>query len=285
MQIRNRLFSYPVYSSAVDDYKVNGFIFDYSVESDGNTLFIQYSIKITNKHILKQIEEQKIKVSAFVECTKTAYRQLFVLENMEGKIEISSAKLSDKVDMCCLLVANMDYIIDSTSGLSPDYANASFSIKKGFIVGYDDSYPFIVDKDKEDDFKASSIISVVKKIDLKDYMDVDLDNDNKIRIQLNDQMYQNFIQLQGQMNLPVVHSMIVLPTLVYVIDQIKIISSRETYEDKYWYRCIAKQLDILRMGIDSSAFDTKSSLVIAQELLKCPVENALANLTVNEEGE
>lgn len=109
----------------------------------------------------------------------------------------------------------------------------------------------IVDKDKEENYKSSSIISVVKKLDLDDYMDVDLDNDNKIRIQLGDEMYQYFVQLQGQDKLPVIHSMIVLPVLVYVIDQIKDYSLRETYEDYYWYRCIAKQLEILNIGIDS----------------------------------
>ena len=109
----------------------------------------------------------------------------------------------------------------------------------------------IVDKDKEENYKSSSIISVVKKLDLDDYMDVDLDNDNKIRIQLGDEMYQYFVQLQGQDKLPVIHSMIVLQVLVYVIDQIKDYSLRETYEDYYWYRCIAKQLEILNIGIDS----------------------------------
>ena len=115
-------------------------------------------------------------------------------------------------------------------------------------------------------------------------MDVDLDNDNKIKIQLGDEMYRYFVQLQGQDKLPVIHSMIVLPALVYVIDQIKDFSIRGTYEDYYWYRCIAKQLEILNINIDSSAFESKSSLVIAQELLKFPIKNALFNLTSSEGG-
>lgn len=285
MQIKNRLFSYPVYSSSVDDYKINEFTFDYSIESDGNTLYIDYFTKITNKYILSQLLQDTLKLSLLVECAKTAYRQLFVLDDINGKIEIQSSKLSARVDMCCLLLANKDFVIDHNSGISQDYSDASFSIKKGFIVGYDNSYPFMVDKDKEEAFKASSIISVVKKIDLKDYMDVDLDNESKIRIQLSDEMYQQFVQLQGQEQLPIVHSMIVLPALVYVVDQIKSEYNRGTYEDKYWYRCISKQLDILKIGIGSDLFNAKSSLVIAQELLKFPVNNALYNLTKNEEGE
>lgn len=56
MQIRNRLFSYPVYSSDVDDYKSNTFTFDYNAESNGDTVLIQYTTTISNKHILKKIK-------------------------------------------------------------------------------------------------------------------------------------------------------------------------------------------------------------------------------------
>lgn len=285
MQIRNRLFSYPVYSSDVDDYIVNEFSFEYNVENDGETLKIIYSTKISNKFILKGIDKEDIKLTILVECSKTAYRQLFILDDLNGIIDINSQLLSAKVEICCLLIANKDFIINKESGISSDYSNVSFCIKKGFIIGYDNAYAFIVDKDKEENYKSSSIISVVKKLDLDDYMDVDLDNDNKIKIQLDDEMYQYFVQLQGQDKLPVIHSMIVLPVLVYVIDQIKDYSLRETYEDYYWYRCIAKQLEILNIGIDSQVFESKSSVFIAQELLKAPIKNALYNLTSVEGGD
>lgn len=285
MQIRNRLFSYPVYSSDVDDYIVNEFTFDYNVENDGESLKIIYTTKISNKFILNGIENENIKLTILVECTKTAYRQLFILNNLNGVVEIASHLLSAKVEICCLLLANKNFIINEGSGISSDYLNTSFSIDRGFIVGYDNAYAFIVDKDKEENYKSSSIISVVKKLDLDDYMDVDLDNDNKIKIQLGDEMYQYFVQLQGQDKLPVIHSMIVLPALVYVIDQIKDYAIRETYEDYYWYRCIAKQLEILNIGIDSQVFESKSSVLIAQELLKAPIKNALYNLTSVEGGD
>lgn len=285
MQIRNRLFSYPVYSNDVDDYTVNEFSFEYNVENDGESLKIIYTTKISNEFILNGIDKEDIKLTILVECSKTAYRQLFILNDLNGVVEIASHLLSAKVEICCLLLANKKFIINEESGISSDYLNTSFSINRGFIVGYDNTYAFIVDKEKEENYKSSSIISVVKKLDLDDYMDVDLDNDNKIKIQLGEEMYQYFVQLQGQDKLPVIHSMIVLPALVYVIDQIKDYAIRETYEDYYWYRCIAKQLEILNIGIDSQVFESKSSVSIAQELLKAPIKNALYNLTSVEGGD
>ena len=51
------------------------------------------------------------------------------------------------------------------------------------------------------------------------------------------------------------------------------------------YKLIDKQLEVLNIGIDSSAFENKSSLAIAQELLKLPINHALINLTTEEGGE
>ena len=59
MQIRNRLFSYPVYSSDVDDYKSNTFTFDYNAESNGDIVLIQYTTTISNKHILKELNNSE----------------------------------------------------------------------------------------------------------------------------------------------------------------------------------------------------------------------------------
>lgn len=285
MQIRNRLFSYPIYSNVVDDYKHNEFLFEYNVINEGDKLLFEYTTKISNNFILQKLKNNIIQLTVLVECARTAFRKLFILNELNGVFDLPSQLLSSKVEMCCLLLANKDFVINMESGISPDYLNAVFNIKKGYIVGYDNTYSFIVDKDKEDVFKTSSIISVVKKKDLSNYMDVDLDDENKIKIQLGEEMYQYFVQLQGQDKLPVIHSMIVLPALVFVIDQIKDYGIRGTYEEYYWYRCIGKQLEILNIEIDSSTFQSKSSLSIAQELLKFPIKNALINLTTSEGGE
>ena len=144
MQIRNRLFSYPVYSSDVDDYIVNEFTFEYNIENNVNSIKVIYSTKISNRFILSEINKETIKLTILVECSKTAYRQLFILNDLNGAVEIPSHVLSSKVEMCCLLLANKNFIINKESGISSDYLNTSFNIKKGFIVVYDNTYPFIV---------------------------------------------------------------------------------------------------------------------------------------------
>lgn len=279
MQIRNRLFSYPVYSNDVDDYKNNGFSFEYNAESGGKIIVINYHINLTNSLVLKKLADNVFRLAVLIECSKTAYRNLFYLNELDGIIKIDSSVLSSKVEVCCLILANQDLVIDETSGINSDYKGTSFDIKRGFIIGYDNSYSFIVDKNKDDQLNSSSIISVVKKLDLIDFMDIDLDNDKKIKIQLGTEMYNCFIQLQSLDKMPVVHSMIVLPALVYVIDQIKDAQTRETYQDYYWCRCILKQLENINLKIDSPEFSSKSSLVIAQELLRKPVKQALFNLS------
>lgn len=219
------------------------------------------------------LENKVIELAVLMECPRTAFRQLFILENRGGCLEIPSSSVTFKAELCCLLISKTDFDLSKENGISNDYGDVKFRIQKGFIVGYDNTYPFSIDKDKEDEFKTSSIISVVKKLDLNDCADIDLDNPDKIKIQLNPEMYNMFVQLQGQDKLPIVHSMIVLPALVYVIDQIRHEELRKMYEDYYWYRCICKQLEIMKLEIDGKEFNKKSSLAIAQEILKRPKRN------------
>ena len=134
MQIRNRLFSYPVYSSSVDDYKVNSFSFDYEVESNEEMLNIKYKANLANKYVLNQLQTNIINLTLLVECAKTAYRNLFVLQDFNGTVSIPASALSAKVELCCLLLANKDFIINSKNGISDDYSNNTFEIKRYKIL-------------------------------------------------------------------------------------------------------------------------------------------------------
>lgn len=185
--------------------------------------------------------------------------------------------------MCCMLVANVDTTINQSFGINREYGATVFKVKRGFILGYDNSYSFTVPKEKDELFKPSSIITVVKKLNLADEFDIDLNDSNKIRIQLNEEMYTMFVQMQGNLQVPVVHSMIVLPTLTYVVEQIKNSDARKEFEDYMWYVSIEKQLKSIGLEIDSKEFESMNTVVIAQKLLKSPVKNALVSLTKGED--
>ncbi len=283
MQIKNRLFSYPVYASDVDDYNNPKFEFNYTVAIEQESLTINYKVSLSNTTLINKIQNEDIKLVLHVECPQTFYREIINLELFEGAISLKLKNLMGRVEVCCMLVANVDTTINQSFGINREYGATVFKVKRGFILGYDNSYSFTVPKEKDELFKPSSIITVVKKLNLADEFDIDLNDSNKIRIQLNEEMYTMFVQMQGNLQVPVVHSMIVLPTLTYVVEQIKNSDARKEFEDYMWYVSIEKQLKSIGLEIDSKEFESMNTVVIAQKLLKSPVKNALVSLTKGED--
>lgn len=283
MQIKNRLFSYPVYASDVDDYNNPKFEFNYTVAIEQESLTINYKVSLSNTTLINKIQNEDIKLVLHVECPQTFYREIINLELFEGAISLKLKNLMGRVEVCCMLVANVDTTINQSFGINREYGATVFKVKRGFILGYDNSYSFTVPKEKDELFKPSSIITVVKKLNLADEFDIDLNDSNKIRIQLNEEMYTMFVQMQGNLQVPVVHSMIVLPTLTYVVEQIKNSDARKEFEDYMWYVSIEKQLKSIGLEIDSKEFESMNTVVIAQKLLKSPVKNALVSLTKRED--
>lgn len=283
MQITNRLFSYPIYSEDTDDYRDNQFQFDYRVSSDSQFLSIDYQIRSNNKKINVMIEKEILSVALLIECAKTLFREKYTLDNLTGHLDIPMAQIAGNIDLCCLIIANNGFLLDSSFGLNSDYGKTMFKIEEGYIVGYDNSQSISVDKNQDELFKPSSIISVVLKKDADDSIDIDLNKEKRINITMNQDMFNEFKQIQSASKLPIVHSMIVLPALVYVIDQIKEEKNRQEYEDYSWYISIIKQLEKLGITLDGNQFQKKSSLVIAQELLKSPIMRALKVLVEEEE--
>ena len=283
MQIKNRLFSYPVYASDVDDYNNTKFEFNYTVAIEQESLTINYKVSLSNTTLINKIQNEDIKLVLHVECPQTFYREIINLELFEGAISLKLKNLMGRVEVCCMLVANVDTTINQSFGINREYGATVFKVKRGFILGYDNSYSFTVPKEKDELFKPSSIITVVKKLNLADEFDIDLNDSNKIRIQLNEEMYTMFVQMQGNLQVPVVHSMIVLPTLTYVVEQIKNSDARKEFEDYMWYVSIEKQLKSIGLEIDSKEFESMNTVVIAQKLLKSPVKNALVSLTKGED--
>lgn len=278
MQIINRLFPYPIFSIDVDDYKDNYFEADISdIAEKENQLSFTIGIKINNEAVITNIINGNIDVVVHIECSKTSFRTAIKLGKKEKeRITISSSKLNGTVEICCFLIAANKFILDSKMGLNEDYKTASFEMKVGTIVGYYNADKIIIEKDTDELLKPSSIFSVVKKKDAELPFEVKLDDSKRIKIILNEETYMQFIPLQNENCLPIIHGVIVLPALVYTLERLKESHGNlEEYEDKSWFLAIEKQLSNLEIDLYNGGLESKSSIVVAQQLLQLPVNKAL----------
>lgn len=282
MQIINRLFPYPIYSSEVDDYIDNCFdVIIENVKEVEENLCFDISVKLSNQQLLNKVNDGYIDIYLHIECPKTSFRISINMKSQNAKsISIPSKNLNGAVEICCLLIAAKEFILDFKFGLNEDYKFSKFNLEKGNIVGYFNVDKIILEKDTDELLKPSSIFSVVKKKDALLPFDVTLDDSKRIKIVLNEETYIQFLPLQNENCLPIIHGIIVLPALIYTIERLKECAGNfEEYEDKSWFFALNKQLQLLHINITEGGLESKSSIVIAQELLKLPVNRALNNLS------
>ncbi|MCD7809790.1 MAG: hypothetical protein LUH02_10630, partial [Erysipelotrichaceae bacterium] len=228
-----------------------------------------------------KINNGDIDIVIHLECSKTSYREIKNLNNkLNDNFMIKKKHLNGRLELCCMLIASKDLIIDSSMDISNDYHNTSFPIEKGYILGYYNAGNIMIDKANDELVKPSSIFSVVKKMDANIPMSVDLNDSRRIKIILDKKTHEQFVPLNNNKFLPILHSIIVLPTLIFVLDELKNDSNMfSEHGEKLWFHAIEKQLKKLNIDLYNRDLNNCNSLVVAQELLKSPIDKSLDLLT------
>ena len=81
---------------------------------------------------------------------------------------------------------------------------------------------------------------------------------------------------------PVLNSLTVIPSLVYVLGELKLmpVEDRMENQDSLWYRTISKALlTMFDCDIESEDFNSKNTMELAQKLINDPVSDAFHVLT------
>ena len=84
-------------------------------------------------------------------------------------------------------------------------------------------------------------------------------------------MYSQTAELQS-----IFHTMIILPALVYVFEELKIDGGEETYHNKEWFLALEKSYKKRGINFMEEVLDTeKTSYQLAQEAMELPISKAL----------
>lgn len=278
MQIKNRLFPYPVLTPDNDDFPDNQF--DVKIDNveikeiDSDLKVITHlNIELNNHDILNNLGVLYDLVIHY-ECPSTLFRGIVKVQPGNQTVILRSSSINRYLDICCFIIAKQDINNYKLDDFNEDYGNVSFRIEEGNILGYVNVDRIYIDKDDNDTHKTSSIFSVIKIDDEKAPFNVNLDYD-KIHLEMSETDYLNFKMLQNGNNLPILHGITIFPALVYAFEQIA--DSGDQYEDKLWYRALDLQvLKIYEKHIHE--LEEINSIAIAQALLKHPISRALDNL-------
>lgn len=163
-----------------------------------------------------------------------------------------------------------------------DFQDTTFNLFAGSILAYQNLSSLDVTKDYEEFTNAGSIFSVYKRITEGDCpAEINLDS-TKIRIGLGTKDYDIYAMYSGKTELQsLFHSMLILPALVYVFEELRQEGGEETYHNKEWFLALEKSY--AKRGItfmEEVLNPEKTSYQLAQEAMELPLSKAFDQIPI-----
>ncbi len=234
MNITNRLFTYPVLSEEKDDYKESFFIVDYEQTMQGvNSLKLIFDITMNCLELEKLILNGQAEYVIHLECSTTAYREVVCSVSKHIEHIIPIGRINGTLDVVAFVILKKNITNLFCTDWVDDYNGTKFNLFAGSILAYQNLSSLDITKDYEEFTDTASIFSIYKRItDKSRPAEINLDS-SKIRIGLGAQDYEIYALYAAKTELQALfHSMLVLPALVYVFEELRQEGGEDTYHNK-----------------------------------------------------
>ena len=282
MEIKNRLFPYPVLCDNNDDYIESKFDVTVTKEEKLNDIILHFDIELDNTELLSLIREGKAEYVMHIECPYTSYRK--VVRGFSKPIEYSipKEKVNKDVYLVAMVVATSEINNFYSDSFNEDY-DESVYFEKGSILAYKNLPRLIIVKNYEELARGDSFFTIVNKSYGKEEMEpvtYDLSGD-KIKILVDNNMYNKYVKFQTNQDMfPLIISLLVLPALAYAIEILRN-EGNGNYASTYWYQKLCKSCELKGKGFKNDIVEGEfTAIEVAQLLLEEPVEMAFNNISV-----
>ncbi len=282
MLIKHKYYPYPVVAEGNDSYVDTVFSSDADISKEGYNIKFILKAGINNDTINNLINEGKILFVHHIECPQTCYRTVVTSNENEKVFIVHESKLNGTVQICTMLVAMVDISGYKNEAFSSDYRGFGFNIEKGCVLGIGQQINVDINKEKEDLENTASIFSIVPIFDPEaTVMLVNTNDKRKIIIKIPEKTYNRYKNLSMNLELqPVMHSMIIIPALIQVFNELKMHRSElYMYEEYKWFKGLKKACKKIDKDLDENSLDAIDSYEIAQLLMDSPTIKALKFLS------
>ena len=185
MEIKSKLFPYPVLCSFNDDYIDSSFQCHIIQSKSFKELIIEYKIENSNEELNEMVSSDKSEFVFHIECPTTSYRKIIKTDSIDGSYKIALEKVNDTIIINLFLVAKGNIPDYNNSDFNKDYSDVKFQVLKGNIMAIADPYRITVEKQDEDLGRIESIFSIAKRA-ADDSAEIKIElNTNKIKLMLN----------------------------------------------------------------------------------------------------
>lgn len=282
MLIRHKYYPYPVVAEDNDSYVDTVFTSDADVIKDGYNIKFNLKADINNDILNDLISEGKVAFVHHIECPQTCYRKAVRTDETEKTFIEHESKLNGTVQICSMIIAMSDITGYKNQSFSPDYKGFGFNIERGCVMGIGKQINIDINKEKDNLENTSSIFSIIPIYDPEETMiHVETGNPKKITIHIPQKTYNRYRNLSRNLEIQsVMHSMIIIPALIQVFNELKNSGSEfYMYEEYKWFKSLKKACKKIDIALDESGIKAVEPYRVAQMLMDTPAIKALKFLS------
>lgn len=278
MEIRNRLFPYPVLCEDTDDYESGEFHVESKVSESLNSLDFVFNITLDVTEILNLVREGLAEYIIHIECPVTSFRKVIKKDVKQIEYSIDKSRINGEISIVAMVVAKTNLDEYSSAFLNEDYTGESISFDRASIMAYENLPKVTIAKDYEELAKDESMFSVVKIVDpdSDEIKPLTFDiNGEKIKILVDEKTYDAYIKTKHLKE--VVKSMFVLPAVIYMLEEVS--GDISSYYPKKWFLKLKTYYSLQGKDFVNEAINgDRNTVEIAQEMLNNPIGKAYCNL-------
>lgn len=283
MEIKYKLYPYPVLSSYSNDYENGAFDVTIDIVRDGYDLRVDFLATLTCQSLLDCIKQGTAKYVYHLECAQTGFRTVIRTDRVSEVYVLLNRSVNGKLQICPFVVAVDDLQSYTSPEFHEDYQGVAFDIEAGCVMAVGKTVTVDISKDIDDLADTPSIFSICKNPDAScKQMLVDM-SQRKIIIKLPLSDFYSYKVLSAfQQAQPILNSLTVVPALVYVLEELRALPIQERSEnsDALWYKVLSKALlTQFDCDIESEEFNNQNFLALAQKLINNPISDAFSFLT------
>ncbi len=279
MEIRNRLFPYPVLCGETDDYlSTTEFVIEPVVSDHIYELVLQYDFDVKCDSLETLLRKGEAEYVLHIECSYTSFRIALRSKTPHVEYRLPKSRVNGEINLVAMIVSCVDVDQYDSSELNEDYNGEKISFKKGSILAYQNLPAIYVTKKTESLTNSESFFSVIKQSSL-DPLEVkpltfNLHND-KIQIMVDEKTYEAFIRYQHSYHIAM--SLLLLPALTFMITEVY--DNPDLYMRFQWYQRLDKFYRTQGKDFFNDIISKDDHPInIAQEMLQNPVSKAYREL-------
>lgn len=280
MQLRSKYYTYPVITEDADFYVNSAFTSDVEQILDGYNVKLKLKAQLVNPELEEMLKTEEVMFAHHIECTQTCFRKLILTNENVKECILRDGEINGSVQICSFLVVNKNLEGYSNSLFAPDFKGFRFNLDRGCILAVGNQINLRINKIRDDLANTSSIFSIVPNRDeTMTNMIIDLDQ-AKIVITIPQETYSIYSNMSNSLDIqPVMHSMLIIPALVYALTKVKEDRFRlDVYEEYRWFRSLRKAAEKLNIVFDEATLERIEPFDLAQKLMDSPIPKAVQYL-------